>query len=195
MSVFAAVKSKIQLCSGIFSSPARVEAFLKKFGSKYLFRQNPGPPGSNLSSIYVCECPENEFPESFKESSSHSHSSDNIVCQEEKPEATVDCTIDTKAFLGWIVEDKLWTNDDETCTDEMTYVNLQLNPEGYTGYTGPSARRIWDAIYIENCPKYPFGECQEKRILYKLISGLHPSILIHIAADHLQLEPQSCSTL
>lgn len=36
---------------------------------------------------------------------------------------------------------------------EMTYVNLQLNPERYTGYTGPSARRIWEAIYTENCPK------------------------------------------
>lgn len=35
----------------------------------------------------------------------------------------------------------------------MTYVNLQLNPERYTGYTGDSARRIWDAIYKENCPK------------------------------------------
>lgn len=35
---------------------------------------------------------------------------------------------------------------------EMTYVNLQLNPERYTGYAGPSARRIWDAIYSENCP-------------------------------------------
>ncbi|CAK8538769.1 unnamed protein product [Lathyrus sativus] len=31
--------------------------------------------------------------------------------------------------------------------DEMTYVNLLLNPERYTGYTGPSARRIWDAVY------------------------------------------------
>jgi len=38
-------------------------------------------------------------------------------------------------------------------TDEMTYVNLQLNPERYTGYTGTSARRIWDAVYSENCPK------------------------------------------
>ncbi|KAK6132439.1 hypothetical protein DH2020_033816 [Rehmannia glutinosa] len=69
---------------------------------------------------------------------------------------------------------------------EMTYVNLQLNPERYTGYTGPSARRIWDAIYSENCPKYTSGEiCQEKRVLYKLISGLHSSISIHIAADYL----------
>lgn len=47
-------------------------------------------------------------------------------------------------------------NCDDTplcCAGEMTYVNLQLNPERYTGYTGPSARRIWDAVYSENCPK------------------------------------------
>lgn len=138
-----------------------------------------------LRDCSVCECPENEFPETFKESSSRSHSSDDIFCQEGKPEATVDRTIDPKAFRGWMVEDNPWTNDDETDTDEMTYVNLQLNPERYTGYTGPSARRIWDAIYTENCPKYPSGECQEKRILYKLISGLHSSISIHIAADYL----------
>jgi len=27
--------------------------------------------------------------------------------------------------------------------------------------------------------------CQEKKVLYKLISGLHSSISIHIAADYL----------
>lgn len=95
----------------------------------------------------------------------------------------------------------------------MTYVNLQLNPERHTGYTGPSARRIWDAIYSENCPRCEYmhikftlckssiyimnflnhlfcedayGEtCPEKKVLYKLISGLHSSISIHIAADYL----------
>ncbi|KAJ9153153.1 hypothetical protein P3X46_026627 [Hevea brasiliensis] len=69
---------------------------------------------------------------------------------------------------------------------EMTYVNLQLKPDQYTGYSGPSARRIWDAIYSENCPKYPSEElCREERILYKLISGLHFSISIHIADRYL----------
>ncbi|KAK4779237.1 hypothetical protein SAY86_006765 [Trapa natans] len=69
---------------------------------------------------------------------------------------------------------------------ETTYVNLQLNPERYTGYSGPSARRIWDAVYSENCPKYPSEEmCQEERILYKLISGLHSSIPVHIASEYL----------
>ena len=32
-------------------------------------------------------------------------------------------------------------------------MNLLLNPERYTGYAGSSARRIWDAVYSENCPK------------------------------------------
>ncbi|KAJ7968974.1 Endoplasmic reticulum oxidoreductin-1 [Quillaja saponaria] len=137
-----------------------------------------------LRDCSVCECPENEFPESFKKP--HRLPFDDLVCQEGKPEAAVDRTVDTKAFRGWTVIDNPWTNDDETDNAEMTYVNLQLNPERYTGYTGPSARRIWDAVYSENCPKYPSGEsCQEERILYKLISGLHSSISIHIAADYL----------
>lgn len=91
----------------------------------------------------------------------------------------------------------------------MTYVNLQLNPERHTGYTGPSARRIWDAIYSEYCPRCKhfcicmsiysvvndiyihicadaYGEtCPEKKVLYKLISGLHSSISIHICSDYL----------
>lgn len=139
-----------------------------------------------LRDCSVCECPETEFPETFKKPFSRGLPSDDISCQEGMPESVVDRTIDIKAFRGWIVIDNPWTNDDETDNAEMTYVNLQLNPERYTGYTGPSARRIWDAIYTENCPKYPSEEfCQEKKILYKLISGLHSSISIHIAADYL----------
>ncbi|XAR72493.1 hypothetical protein NMG60_11019149 [Bertholletia excelsa] len=134
----------------------------------------------------VCECPEYEFPEPLKRPSSYGLLSDDLVCQQQRPEAAVDRTIDTAAFRGWIETDNPWTNDDETDNAEMTYVNLQLNPERYTGYSGSSARRIWDAVYAYNCPKYPYGEtCPEKKILYKLISGLHSSISIHIAADYL----------
>ncbi|GBG66329.1 hypothetical protein CBR_g58818 [Chara braunii] len=39
--------------------------------------------------------------------------------------------------------------------DDMIYVNLQLNPEKYTGYKGDSARKIWQAIYAESCFKDP----------------------------------------
>ena len=31
------------------------------------------------------------------------------------------------------------------------YVNLLRNPEGYTGYAGPAAARVWSTIYGENC--------------------------------------------
>eukprot|EP00261_Vitis_vinifera_P031259 XP_019072502.1 PREDICTED: endoplasmic reticulum oxidoreductin-1 isoform X1 [Vitis vinifera] len=139
-----------------------------------------------LRDCSVCECPESEFPEPFKSPFKRTLQSDNLACQEGKPQATVDRTLDSKAFRGWIETDNPWTNDDETDNAEMTYVNLQLNPERYTGYAGPSARRIWDAIYSENCPNHSHGETlQEKNLLYKLISGLHSSISIHIAADYL----------
>ncbi|KAJ4793534.1 Endoplasmic reticulum oxidoreductin-1 [Rhynchospora pubera] len=138
-----------------------------------------------LRDCSVCECPDNEFPELFKRPS-RVRSADDMVCQEGKPQAAVDRTLDSNAFSGWIEVDNPWTYDDETDNAEMTYVNLQLNPERYTGYSGPSAQRIWDAIYKENCPKYPSEElCSEQKVLYKLISGLHSSISVHIASDYL----------
>ncbi|KAK2990822.1 hypothetical protein RJ640_004185 [Escallonia rubra] len=106
-----------------------------------------------LRDCSVCECPDSEFPVSLKKPFTRGLPSDDPVCQEGKPEAAVDRTIDAKAFRGWISVDNPWTSDDETDDAEMTYVNLLLNPERYTGYTGPSARRIWAAIYTENCPK------------------------------------------
>ncbi|XP_040363055.1 endoplasmic reticulum oxidoreductin-1 isoform X3 [Rosa chinensis] len=139
-----------------------------------------------LRDCSVCDCPENEFPEPFKRPFHRDLPSDSLVCQNDKLQGSVDRTLDSRAFRGWIETDNPWTNDDETDNDEMTYVNLLLNPERYTGYTGLSARRIWDAVYSENCPKYSSQDiCQEQRVLYKLISGLHSSISIHIAADYL----------
>ncbi|AQK63139.1 Endoplasmic reticulum oxidoreductin-1 [Zea mays] len=179
-----------------------------------------------LRDCSVCECSENEFPEPFRKPYS-GLSPDSMMCQEGKPQAAVDKTLDSKVFKRWVETDNPWTSDDETDNNEMTYVNLQLNPERYTGYTGDSARRIWDAIYKENCPKWhndgdmddfpirirlyqgstlspspylfvlvmdevtrdtqdPSEElCHEKKVLYKLISGLHSSISVHIAYDYL----------
>ncbi|KAJ1698327.1 hypothetical protein LUZ63_006839 [Rhynchospora breviuscula] len=128
----------------------------------------------HLRDCSVCECPDNEFPELFKEPSK-ARLADNMACQEGKPQAAVNRTLDNP-----------WTHDDETDNAEMTYANLQLNPERYTGYSGPSARRIWDAIYKEIFSKYPSKEsCSEQKVLYKLISGLHSSISVHIASDYL----------
>nr|XP_051178510.1 endoplasmic reticulum oxidoreductin-2-like isoform X3 [Lolium perenne] len=101
-----------------------------------------------LRDCSVCECPDNEFPEPFKKPYS-GLSPENMICQEGKPEATVDRTLDTKVFKGWVETDNPWTADDETDND-------------------PSE-----------------DMCQEKKALYKLISGLHSSISVHIASGYL----------
>lgn len=40
---------------------------------------------------------------------------------------------------------------DDEASSEGVYVDLIANPERFTGYAGPSAARVWDAIYNENC--------------------------------------------
>jgi ERO1-like protein alpha len=65
----------------------------------------------------------------------------------------------------------------------MSYVNLQHNPERYTGYVGPTATRIWNAIYEENCFQEAGGgeHCFEERVFFRLMSGLHTSINTHLS--------------
>ena len=83
-----------------------------------------------LRDCSVCECPENEFPESFKKPKRLSLN--DLVCQEGKPEAAVDRTLDSKAFTGWPEIDNPWTNDDETddgallCLSTSSSVNIFL---------------------------------------------------------------------
>ncbi len=123
--------------------------------------------------------------------------------------------------------------EDESATGKGDYVSLVDNPERFTGYTGPGARQVWDAIYRENCFSKsrqtttqsasrlsPFGEqasrdlksvirqhgrqqalaskgavddvtvefddeCLEKRVFYRIISGMHASINTHLCWDYL----------
>lgn len=75
-----------------------------------------------LRDCSVCECPENEFPESFKTPSLNVLPKDDPVCQEGKPEAVVDRTIDVKSFRGWVEVDNPWTNDDETDNGDTQYL-------------------------------------------------------------------------
>ncbi|KAI0030957.1 hypothetical protein K488DRAFT_79364 [Vararia minispora EC-137] len=112
-------------------------------------------------------------------------------------------------------------NSDFCYLDDVTegdYVDLSLNPERFTGYNGPSSRRVWEAIYQENCfgqselslMNQPYKaaaslpdtlldplraqsnidpvedqQCVEKRVYYKIISGLHASISTHICYEML----------
>lgn len=84
------------------------------------------------------------------------------------------------------------------------YVDLLLNPEKYTGYRGHSAHRIWNSIYLENCFDYssqnallshihkvpnPLNSlCIEQRSFYRLLSGVHSSINIHLCSYYLLSE-------
>jgi Endoplasmic Reticulum Oxidoreductin 1 (ERO1) len=67
------------------------------------------------------------------------------------------------------------------------YVNLELNPEKFTGYSGASAWKVWRSIYQENCFEgFSGGQsvCREKRVFFRLMSGLQSSITTQIAADY-----------
>ncbi|KAF8894054.1 endoplasmic oxidoreductin-1 [Infundibulicybe gibba] len=102
--------------------------------------------------------------------------------------------------------------DDNT---EGDYFDLSTIPERFTGYAGPDAHKIWRSIYEENCfglselnlmtgksaapvslpdsmtevlredRQQSNEQCLEKRVYYKIISGLHASISTHICHDYL----------
>lgn len=93
--------------------------------------------------------------------------------------------------------------------DTAEYVDLLLNPERFTGYQGQSAQRIWESIYLENCFKSQMPKskkdsfqtligmdsmkdvCLEERVFYRMVSGLHASINIHLCANFLLSEKTS----
>ncbi|CAH2351725.1 endoplasmic oxidoreductin-1 [[Candida] railenensis] len=75
------------------------------------------------------------------------------------------------------------------------YVDLLANPERFTGYGGVQAFDVWKAIYSENC--FPntnpmsmddsdqLEQCVEKNLFYRLISGMHASIAVHLSNEYL----------
>lgn len=51
-------------------------------------------------------------------------------------------------------------------------------------YSGASAARVWGSIYWENLRGFQHSKCMEKRILFRLLSGLHSSIMTQIANEY-----------
>ncbi|KAF9175051.1 hypothetical protein BGX21_009079 [Mortierella sp. AD011] len=144
-------------------------------------------------------------------------------------------------FKSCQLKDQDFCQVDDEAISEGVYVDLIENPERFTGYSGPSAAKVWDAIYNENCfniaqkmqlasdceqcsldrqadeellagklkaaamtgislARNPIADaeleqrqpldrqdeevCLEKRVFYRMISGLHASISIHICDEH-----------
>jgi ERO1-like protein alpha len=87
-----------------------------------------------------------------------------------------------------------WVASDSATS--IVFINMLLNPETWTGYGGPSAHKIWHAVYEENCfPGAVDSLCYEERVMYRLLSGLHASISSHISytypLDDTELESEA----
>uniref|UniRef100_A0A8B9L401 Endoplasmic reticulum oxidoreductase beta n=1 Tax=Astyanax mexicanus TaxID=7994 RepID=A0A8B9L401_ASTMX len=185
-----------------------------------LMRPCPFWPDDSHCAIKDCHvepCPESKIPVGIKSGNYNKYSQaantirDMKECEQANELGAINSTLSNQskeAFMDWAhhddAQDHFCGLDDETSPD-AEYVDLRLNPERYTGYKGPSAWRVWNSIYEENCfkprsvyrPLNPLaptrGEfnffvlwlCLEKRVFYKLISGLHSSINIHLCAEYL----------
>ncbi|XP_064600768.1 ERO1-like protein beta [Liolophura sinensis] len=131
-------------------------------------------------------------------------------CEEERKLGALNKTISNEsmeAFKDWTKYDdaqETFCEIDDESSNELQYVDLLLNPERYTGYKGASLIAYGIVSYNENCFKpdhqdfsqgylpHPVprgssdeGMCLEKRAFYRLISGLHTSINIHLCAKYL----------
>ncbi|CAI5770578.1 beta [Podarcis lilfordi] len=176
----------------------------------------------SIRDCHVEPCPESKVPVGIKAGSANkyskkaNHTKELEDCEQANKLGAINSTLSNQskeAFIDWAryddSQDHFCELDDERSPDAQ-YVDLLLNPERYTGYKGPSAWRVWNSIYEENCfkprsvyrPLNPLapskgeddgesfytwleGLCLEKRVFYKLISGLHASINIHLCANYL----------
>ncbi|CAH8832101.1 unnamed protein product [Trichobilharzia szidati] len=160
------------------------------------------------SDCRVNDCPAEEIPlglreDSLKSSPHYKYSQEANMY----PEGEIDCGLgqldsslseERKTIIAnWArhdTEDELtFCEPDDDSSGKMIYVDLLKNPERYTGYKGPASNRIWYMIYNENCfnedsANYGPGflsasqsSCFEKRAFYRMISGLHSSISIHLS--------------
>eukprot|EP00741_Cyanophora_paradoxa_P009335 tig00000144_g9043.t1 len=133
----------------------------------------------------VCECSKDEIPSTWMQEDLSKATSKAPLCQDGgSAPATggdeVDRSLDRSKFANWTdMQEEFWTEPDHSA--DLTYVNLKINEERYTGYSGNAATRIWMAIYKENCFPGSADRCLEERVFYRLISGLHASITAHIS--------------
>ena len=73
----------------------------------------------------------------------------------------------------------------DSCVD-CDFVDVTLNPERHTGYSGDAAKKIWNAVYQSNEGKSLRNKrsCLEKSFFYCTVSGLQSSINIHIVSQY-----------
>ena len=152
-----------------------------------------------LQDCSVCECEPEEIPAPWVAAENGGDADvkePSESCASLKKESELDKTIQPSMrtrltnIADWRGYKNPWMpndNDPNGAPVEFSYINLLRNAERYTGYKGEHANRVWKAIYDQPClqdatkPETP----AEKRVFYKLISGLHSSISAHIVGDYL----------
>eukprot|EP01026_Neomeris_dumetosa_P062957 TRINITY_DN5970_c0_g2_i1.p1 TRINITY_DN5970_c0_g2~~TRINITY_DN5970_c0_g2_i1.p1 ORF type:complete len:492 (+),score=46.91 TRINITY_DN5970_c0_g2_i1:55-1476(+) len=154
----------------------------------------------SLQACSVCECEEGEIPKAWKieeglmEASNDFSKCAQTIQAEQAVNRTVASNLRSKlvTLKGWRGFNNPWMWEEEN-EEEYLYINLLDNPERYTGYKGEHAHRIWSSIYSQSCfdDLKDGGEvCMEKKIFYRIISGMHASISAHIAKEYLLDEIQ-----
>eukprot|EP00466_Bigelowiella_natans_P005054 jgi/Bigna1/71555/fgenesh1_pg.16_\ len=152
------------------------------------------PPMCASPDCAVCECSSSDLPcdqsgRCFLAPESESQNDGDPSCDgSDEEEARLNLFVDRNMMLPWSENDRdPWTYDGHPNGAELSYVDLTLNPERWSGYSEKQGSTdIWRAIYSENCKTKDEGgvcEGEEAVFLQKLISGLHTSITMHIVSD------------
>eukprot|EP01053_Blabericola_migrator_P013375 Blabericola_migrator_1__13374@NODE_94_length_14457_cov_129_345379_g84_i0_p1_GENE_NODE_94_length_14457_cov_129_345379_g84_i0NODE_94_length_14457_cov_129_345379_g84_i0_p1_ORF_typecomplete_len576_score66_21ERO1/PF04137_15/9_6e81ShK/PF01549_24/0_011_NODE_94_length_14457_cov_129_345379_g84_i01124212969 len=140
---------------------------------------------SPTGSCGVCECTEDQIPLPWKQKPIE-HFVDRRLQQEEitpwvDPRGTSRLGLPGlagEAETGFL--DLLSGQE----ADKSTYVDLSLNPPGFTAYRG---RNIWGLIYKENCIRgneenqvisSRDGKCTEEEFFERIISGLQTTVMV-----------------
>lgn len=180
------------------------------------FEQNASSGKCSSRSCAVNECTQDQLPAGLKQNHSHeknkyskdestksSTSSEGGASCPQKPDESLEkfgkidvhlSNENQEAFETWTRHDDMQDNFcelDDLASPDAVYYDLVLNPERFTGYTGPSAVNVWKLIYDQNCFKpeqlgympNEAGMCLEKKTFYRLISGFHTSINVDVTAN------------
>lgn len=130
---------------------------------------------SSENACSICKCDENSVPTVFHTS----YDMSDIKTPTSFITQTVPHPSNADSWGSWF---NPGIENDEN--DENEYVDLIQNPEGNTGFSGPQAANVWNAIYNENClPLEKQESCKALTFPRTLFSGLHTSILIHVATN------------
>lgn len=121
----------------------------------------------------VCECDEDEVPKEWDQLSNTSPAMGASTDFLNKNLGQLD-KLSIKSNGATTTSDWIFN---EELDKEALYINLMENSEAFTAYNGS---HIWNKIYEENC----FGEeatCSEHQLLYRLVSGVHANVNMHIS--------------